>query len=186
MFASVKRGKLRAALAIPERYEILLVVAIGRPAETVVLDDAVWGNLHRSFNGVPIPAIIDSLIPVGDPLVIGILGREVAVLADRVLPSGETVLDFPVDRRLPSGIYFVRAETASSSLLAAKRAAKEGDSSILVTECSFCAGRPGSLKPIITQSFIYVAMRWCFGDGVVSTAPAFRVTAGQRPLRRMK
>lgn len=39
MFGSVKRERLRAALSIPERYEILLVVAIGKPAETVVLDD---------------------------------------------------------------------------------------------------------------------------------------------------
>ena len=29
----------RAALEIPERYEILLVVALGKPAETVVLED---------------------------------------------------------------------------------------------------------------------------------------------------
>jgi len=39
MFGSVKRERLRAALAIPARYEILLVVAIGKPAETVLLDD---------------------------------------------------------------------------------------------------------------------------------------------------
>ncbi len=39
MFGSVKRERLRGALAIPDRYEILLVVAIGKPAETVVLDD---------------------------------------------------------------------------------------------------------------------------------------------------
>ena len=33
-------GKLRAALAIPERYDILLILALGKPAETVVLADA--------------------------------------------------------------------------------------------------------------------------------------------------
>ncbi len=39
MFGSVKRERLRMAFSIPERFEILLVVAIGKPTETVVLDD---------------------------------------------------------------------------------------------------------------------------------------------------
>jgi nitroreductase len=39
MFGSVKRERLRMALSIPERYEILLVVAIGKPAETIALED---------------------------------------------------------------------------------------------------------------------------------------------------
>jgi nitroreductase len=38
MFASINRPKLRAALNIPDRYEILLVLAIGKPAETVVIE----------------------------------------------------------------------------------------------------------------------------------------------------
>ena len=38
MLASINRLKLRAALNIPERYEILLVLAIGKPAETVVIE----------------------------------------------------------------------------------------------------------------------------------------------------
>jgi nitroreductase len=39
MIGSIDRKKLRAALEIPERYDILLIVALGKPAETVVLED---------------------------------------------------------------------------------------------------------------------------------------------------
>jgi nitroreductase len=39
MIGSIDRPKLRAVLEIPERYEILLIVALGKPAETVVLED---------------------------------------------------------------------------------------------------------------------------------------------------
>jgi nitroreductase len=38
IFASVKREELRAALKIEERYEILYVLAIGKPKEKVVLE----------------------------------------------------------------------------------------------------------------------------------------------------
>ncbi len=37
---SIDRPGLRAAFGIPERYEILLVLALGRPKEQVVLEDA--------------------------------------------------------------------------------------------------------------------------------------------------
>lgn len=40
MIGSVKREKLRRALDIPSRFEILLVLALGKPRETAVLDDA--------------------------------------------------------------------------------------------------------------------------------------------------
>ncbi len=40
MIGSIKRGKLREALNIPSRYEILLVLALGRPNETVVVEEA--------------------------------------------------------------------------------------------------------------------------------------------------
>jgi nitroreductase len=39
MIGSIDRDKLRAVLDIPERYEILLILALGKPAETVVLED---------------------------------------------------------------------------------------------------------------------------------------------------
>jgi hypothetical protein len=36
---SAKKEALRSALGIPDRYEILLVLALGKPAEVVVIDD---------------------------------------------------------------------------------------------------------------------------------------------------
>lgn len=39
MIGSIDRDELRAALRIPDRYEILLVLALGKPAEKVVLED---------------------------------------------------------------------------------------------------------------------------------------------------
>ena len=38
MYISVKRDELRSALKITERYEILYVLAIGKPKEQVVLE----------------------------------------------------------------------------------------------------------------------------------------------------
>ncbi|HOJ15028.1 MAG TPA: nitroreductase family protein, partial [Deltaproteobacteria bacterium] len=38
MIASIKKQQLMQALGIPERYEILLVIAIGRPAERVTIE----------------------------------------------------------------------------------------------------------------------------------------------------
>ncbi|MDD5093482.1 MAG: nitroreductase family protein [Dehalococcoidia bacterium] len=40
MLASVNRQKLRSELNIPEQHEILLVLALGKPAETVVIESA--------------------------------------------------------------------------------------------------------------------------------------------------
>lgn len=39
MFASINRDLLRATLSIPEHFEILLVVALGRPKEKVVIEN---------------------------------------------------------------------------------------------------------------------------------------------------
>jgi nitroreductase len=38
MLGAIDRGALRADLAIPERYDISLALALGRPSETVVID----------------------------------------------------------------------------------------------------------------------------------------------------
>ncbi|RPI30223.1 MAG: nitroreductase family protein [Chloroflexota bacterium] len=38
IIASIQRDRLRQALNIPERFEILLVLALGQPKETVVID----------------------------------------------------------------------------------------------------------------------------------------------------
>jgi nitroreductase len=40
MIGSIQRDELRAALAIPERFEILLVLALGKPSEKVVIENA--------------------------------------------------------------------------------------------------------------------------------------------------
>ena len=39
MIGSIKRDQLRLALGLPERYDILLVIALGRPREEVVIDE---------------------------------------------------------------------------------------------------------------------------------------------------
>ena len=39
MIGSIDRPVLRQVFDIPERYEILLALALGKPAETVVLED---------------------------------------------------------------------------------------------------------------------------------------------------
>jgi nitroreductase len=38
IIASIQKEKLREALELPDRYEILLVLALGKPKETVVID----------------------------------------------------------------------------------------------------------------------------------------------------
>lgn len=57
IISSVKRERLREELSIDSRYEILLVIALGKPAETVVLEELppeggirYWrddGNVHH-------------------------------------------------------------------------------------------------------------------------------------------
>jgi nitroreductase len=44
MIGAIDRDGLRNSLPIPERYEILLVLALGKPSETVVLEDAGPGE----------------------------------------------------------------------------------------------------------------------------------------------
>jgi|UniRef100_A0A7V6A5L7 nitroreductase len=39
MIGSIKRDQLRQVLGLPERYDLLLVIALGRPKEVVVLDE---------------------------------------------------------------------------------------------------------------------------------------------------
>ncbi len=62
---------------------LVLVVTLGFSATAVAqesyctLSQQVWGHATREFNGVAIPAILDSLITDADPLVIGMPGRGV-------------------------------------------------------------------------------------------------------------
>jgi nitroreductase len=58
MIANIQREKLRAALGITERYQILLVVALGYPNETVVIEEVKGGEIRywrdeKSVHHVP-------------------------------------------------------------------------------------------------------------------------------------
>ena len=44
MLGAINRKKLREELQIPDRYEILLILALGKPAETVVIEDLEAGG----------------------------------------------------------------------------------------------------------------------------------------------
>jgi len=46
MIASIKREELRINLAIPDHFEILLVLALGRPIETVVIEEMEGGDIR--------------------------------------------------------------------------------------------------------------------------------------------
>ena len=45
MIASIKKEELKNILEIPDRFEILLVLALGKPVEKVVIDDAKDNNI---------------------------------------------------------------------------------------------------------------------------------------------
>lgn len=49
IIGSIKRDELRAALQIPDRYEILLVIALGKPVEEVILEEAAPGGDIRYY-----------------------------------------------------------------------------------------------------------------------------------------
>jgi nitroreductase len=45
LIGSVRHEQLQAALGIPAQYEILLVLALGKPKETVVIDPVIQGDI---------------------------------------------------------------------------------------------------------------------------------------------
>ena len=56
--ANIQREKLRAALKIPQQYQILLVIALGHPGETVVIEEVKQGEIkywrdEKSVHHVP-------------------------------------------------------------------------------------------------------------------------------------
>ena len=51
IIGSVKRKTLREVLVIPERYEIILVLALGKPAEQVVIEDLEPGGDIKYWRG---------------------------------------------------------------------------------------------------------------------------------------
>ena len=68
MIASIKREKLREALTIPERYDILLVLALGKPREKVVIetigpsDSVKYWRDSEEVHHVPKRALDDIII----------------------------------------------------------------------------------------------------------------------------
>jgi nitroreductase len=71
MLGAIDRPALARALSIPERYEIALVVALGKPAETVVLEpvgpdgSTTYYRDARSVHHVPKRALEDVLVSFG-------------------------------------------------------------------------------------------------------------------------
>jgi nitroreductase len=49
MIGSIQKDDLRKTLDIPEQFEIVLVLALGKPAETVVIDDMESGGSYRYY-----------------------------------------------------------------------------------------------------------------------------------------
>ena len=45
MIGSIKREQLRKELGIPSGFNILLVLALGKPVEKIVIDEAVGSNI---------------------------------------------------------------------------------------------------------------------------------------------
>jgi nitroreductase len=70
MIASVKREQLREKLAIPDSFEIVLVVALGRPKEEVVIDavgssgDTTYWRDDSSVHHVPKRLLEDIIVDV--------------------------------------------------------------------------------------------------------------------------
>ena len=68
IIASIKREKLREVLNIPERYNILLVIAIGRPKEKIVLEsvgpdkDIKYWRDENDVHHVPKRALEDIIV----------------------------------------------------------------------------------------------------------------------------
>ncbi len=68
MIASIARQELRKALEIPSRYEILLVLALGKPKETVMIEtigpngDTKYWRDSKGIHHVPKRALDDIII----------------------------------------------------------------------------------------------------------------------------
>jgi nitroreductase len=67
ILGSVKHEELRAALALPRQYEILLVLALGKPKETVVIEPVTHGDIKywrdtRGWHHVPKRALDEIIL----------------------------------------------------------------------------------------------------------------------------
>ena len=70
MLGAIKRDELRAALGILPQYEILLVLALGKPKETVVIEPVTDGNIKywrdaRGWHHVPKRSIKEIVLDLG-------------------------------------------------------------------------------------------------------------------------
>lgn len=70
ILGAIKRDDLRAALGIPLRYEILLVLALGKPKETVVIEPVTNGSIKywrdaRGWHHVPKRSVKEILLDIG-------------------------------------------------------------------------------------------------------------------------
>lgn len=71
MIGSIRRKELRKDLNIPERYEILLLIALGKPGEEVVIDelqnnDIKYWRDEKGVHHVPKRSLDDILIGPGE------------------------------------------------------------------------------------------------------------------------
>jgi nitroreductase len=67
MLGALDRGQLREALAIPDRFDIALVLALGKPRETVLLEPMKDGRFEywrdeRGFHHVPKRALTELIL----------------------------------------------------------------------------------------------------------------------------
>ncbi|MFC1764680.1 nitroreductase family protein [Planctomycetota bacterium] len=72
MIGSIQRKALHKALALPERYEIVLVIALGKPKETVVIEEVTDGSTKywrddKGRHHVPKRALKDIILKPNQP-----------------------------------------------------------------------------------------------------------------------
>jgi nitroreductase len=102
MIGALDRPGLRASLRIPERYDILLVLALGRPAEQVVLEELPPnGNINywrdeNSVHHVPKRALDDVILRQAE------LGHGLSAL------SGEEPVEGPSQPQADAGVVQAR------------------------------------------------------------------------------
>lgn len=69
MIQSIKREELRDALALPDQYEILLILALGKPVENVILDviknnDVKYWRDYKKNHHVPKRSLKEIIIKI--------------------------------------------------------------------------------------------------------------------------